>query len=221
MIKVIVNGANGKMGSLACKAIANTQDIELLAGLSRQDDLAKSISTHSPDVVLDLTVATAAYTNARTVLESGTRAVIGTSGLDEASLAALKSYSEKNQLGVIVAPNFSMGAMLMNKLAHIANMYFEEAEIIEMHHANKQDAPSGTARHTQSLLKQPEKTPIHSVRLPGLLAHQKIMFGASGETLSIQHDCLDRSAYMPGIVRCVRYVNTINHFIYGLENLEP
>lgn len=217
MLKIIINGASGKMGQAAVRALDAADDMQLLAGLGREDDLANSIATLAPDVVVDLTSAEVAMQNAKIILNAGVCPVIGTTGFSEQDIVELKQLAAQKNIGGIIAPNFSIGAILMMQFAKQANDFFQEVEIIEYHHHQKKDAPSGTAKNTQQLLKQ--NCPIHSVRLPGLVAHQSVIFGAPGETLTIKHDCIDRSAFMPGLLLCCREVAKQTELLYGMESL--
>ncbi len=241
-IRILVNGANGKMGQPAVAAIQATPDFILCGTTGRTDNLAEAIQQTHADVVLDLTRADCAAKNLETIITAGARAVIGTSGLTEAMLAAIiQKHADKNPIGII-APNFSLGAVLMMKYARELARHYAAIEIIEMHHDKKADSPSGTAIRTAELLAQGKQAPltppitdheiiagargaryqdiaIHSVRLPGLIAHQQIIFGSQGETLTVRHDTLDRSCFMPGIVLACRKVMLLNNMIYGLENI--
>jgi 4-hydroxy-tetrahydrodipicolinate reductase len=222
-IKILVNGYQGKMGQAALKAIQNASDLEFVAGCDRHDNLNHIIKESGADVVLDLTVASSAFSNTETIINAGAHPVIGTSGLTPVQIELLQQRCREKKLGGIIAPNFSVGAILMMHFAAQAAGYFNEVEIIEMHHAQKQDAPSGTARKTAELIKavhaKGSEVPIHSVRLSGIVAEQSVIFGAPGETLSIRHSSIDRSCFMPGILLACRKVIELNHLLYGLDSL--
>ncbi|EKD91949.1 MAG: dihydrodipicolinate reductase [uncultured bacterium] len=242
-IKVIINGAFGKMGATATKAILTETDLELVAETGRQDNLADVIKQHRADVIVDLTTPQAVFNNAKTIIESNSRPVIGTSGLTLDEIETLKLMCEKKSLGGIIAPNFSIGAILMMQFSKIAAQYFSDVEIIEMHHPNKTDAPSGTALKTAELIskhkisansskkidenlknnpargKMDHDVPIHSMRLSGAFAKQSVLFANNDEILTIQHDALNRSAMMSGLFLCCRKVMKLNHLIYGIEEL--
>jgi 4-hydroxy-tetrahydrodipicolinate reductase len=236
-INVIVNGAHGKMGETTQSAIEAAEDLNLVASLGRQDDLANTIKETNADVVIDFTIPKTVYENSLTIINSGARPVIGTTGLSLAQIATLTDECEKNNLGGVIAPNFSLGAILMMRYAQDAAKHLPNAEIIEMHHPAKLDAPSGTAIKTAQMMEQSHKeskithedepkargekfhgTTIHSVRLSGLFAHQMVMFGGHGETLTIRHDATDRNSMMPGVCLACRKVMEIDHLVYGLEN---
>jgi 4-hydroxy-tetrahydrodipicolinate reductase len=234
-IHVIVNGALGKMGKHCVAAIEADPDLTLVAQGTRVMDLAATIKQTSADVVVDFTTAEHAFENTRCILENNARPVIGTSGLNKESVAQLAKLANKQKLGGLVAPNFAIGAVLMMKLAAIAAPYFSDAEIIEMHHQHKKDAPSGTATRSAEMLgdanahlntcranqhgDQTFGVPIHSVRLPGVFTHQEVIFGATGETLKITHNCSDRKAAMPGVVLACKKVIACEQLVYGLEHL--
>lgn len=218
MIKVLVNGANGRMGQTAITAINHVKDLTLAGTTGREDDLKKAIKESDAAVVIDLTVPDAVFKNAKTIIDAGAHPVIGTSGLTDKEQQTLIALCAKAGLGGVIAPNFSLGAILMMKYARDAAQYYKHAEIVEYHHDKKIDAPSGTALHTAEQMQRPE-TPIHSVRLPGLFAHQEVIFGGPGETLKIRHDAIDRSCMMPGILLACRKVVTLDHMVLGLEKL--
>lgn len=236
-IKVIINGVLGKMGRVIKAHIAAQKDLQLVAETDHQDDLAKTIHDTKADVVIDFTTPQAVFNNAKTIIATGAHPVIGTTGLSVDQIQELEKLCKTKKLGGIIAPNFSLGAILMMKYAQDAAKYFSDIEIIEMHHAQKIDAPSGTAAKTAQMMAAvrqiPEKTPskdrargelhhgipIHSVRLPGFFAHQMVIFGGNGETLTIRHDSMDRAAYMPGIFHACRKVMQLNQLVYGLEHV--
>ena len=238
-INVIINGVHGKMGAVTQTSIADQPDLTLVAGIGRSDDLTATIQNTRADVVVDFTLPDAVFDNAQTLIAAGARPVIGTSGLTPQQIEQLATQCQQKKLGGIIAPNFSLGAVLMMKYAKDAARYFPDAEIIEMHHEQKVDAPSGTATKTAQMMTEarsthdentvPSQDPargdhqhgvtIHSVRLPGLFAHQTVLFGGDGETLTIRHDGLARHSIMPGVFLACRQVMTLDHLVYGLENL--
>jgi 4-hydroxy-tetrahydrodipicolinate reductase len=239
MVNVIVNGAFGKMGQEAAKAISAATDLDLVASLGRGDDLAAEIARLKADVVLDLTTPGAVFDNAVVIINAGARPVIGTTGLSEQEISQLTSLCETKKRGGMIVPNFAIGAVLAMRFAEISAKYFEYAEIIEMHHEEKADAPSGTAMKAAQMISavRPNKAalstetvkgamgarvnsvPVHSVRMPGLLAHLQVMFGSEGQTLTIRHDALGRDAFMPGIVLSCQKVMLLNELVYGLEHV--
>lgn len=221
-ITVIINGANGKMGSVAVNAIANEKDLQLIAKTTRGDDLFKIIKNHHPDVVIDFTEPNAAFKNTQIIIEAGSRPVIGTTGFTEKDIQGIEKICKDEKRGAIIAPNFSIGAILMMRYAQDAAKYFPTVEIIEYHHSTKKDKPSGTAKKTVELMKDNVKIrdiPIHSVRLPGIFAEQQVIFGGLGETFVIQDRAIDRSAMMPGLFLCCRKIMTLDRLVYGIENL--
>lgn len=219
--KVIVNGANGKMGKVTCQTILDNPEFDLIGRTDREDDLDAAIASLKPDIVIDFTTPDSAYNNANIIINHKVHPVIGTTGFTPEQIDDISNLCSKKKLGAIIAPNFSLGAILMMKYAADAAKYFSQVEIIEMHHQQKLDAPSGTARKTQQMIQKenPDSTaPIHSVRLPGLFAHQAVIFGSPGETLTIRHDCIDRQAMMPGVLLACHKVLQLNHLVYGLEH---
>ncbi len=241
MIKVIINGAKGRMGSEAVNAVEQEAGLSLVAALTKNDDLTATIQDTGADVVVDLTIPTAVFDNAMAILNTGARPVIGTSGLQPQQIEELQAIAQQNQIGGVIAPNFSIGAVLMMKFAKEAARFYPDVEIIELHHDKKVDAPSGTALKTAQMIdagfnerpkaKQETETlagarganhqdvHIHSIRLPGLVAHQEVLFGGLGETLSIRSDCINRSAFMPGICFSCKKVMALKELVYGLEHL--
>ncbi|MFN3234223.1 MAG: 4-hydroxy-tetrahydrodipicolinate reductase [Gammaproteobacteria bacterium] len=238
-LRILVNGAQGKMGQLACKAIENSNHFELVAQCTRENDLAKTLAETQPDIAIELTNADAVFENTKTIIAAGVRPIVGASGLTEEQMQIIsKSLAEKKQGGMIV-PNFSLGAVLMMQTAATLAKYFPDVEIIEMHHDGKLDSPSGTAiqtaeninkAKTNSKTAKPGKEtlkgargathyniPIHSVRLPGLIAHQHVIFGNHGETLTIRHDTLNRDAFAPGILMACERVMCLNELEVGLD----
>jgi 4-hydroxy-tetrahydrodipicolinate reductase len=220
MIKVAVSGAAGRMGQAVCETIEAAEGAELTAkadptlGVELGDVLAQA------DVVVDFTRPDAALANAKACLEAGVHAVVGTTGFD---LEALRQAAESSNANCFVAPNFAIGAVLLMKVAQTIAPHMPECEIVELHHDKKLDAPSGTAKRTADLISGAGGNvhePIHSVRLPGLVAHQEVIFGGEGQTLSIRHDSIDRHSFMPGVLLAVRKVGGLpDRFTVGLEKL--
>jgi 4-hydroxy-tetrahydrodipicolinate reductase len=232
------------MGSESVKAISAADDLELVASLDLGDSL-DLLKSSGAKVVLDFTHPDSVMKNLEYAINSGINVVVGTTGLDSKRIEEVKALLAKNpQVGAIIAPNFGLGAVLMMQFAAKAATYFESVEIIELHHPEKADAPSGTATRTAELISDarakvkksamPDKTssgldgargakvgdvPIHSVRLRGLVAHQEVLLGDQGETLSIRHDSIDRSGFMPGVLLAIRSVSTRPGLTFGLENL--
>ncbi len=218
MIRVAVAGAAGRMGQTVCRAVESADDLELVA---RADPalgvaLGEALAAH-PDVLVDFTTPSTAVENARQAVAAGVHVVIGTTGFD------LEELSELRGANVFAAPNFAIGAVLMMRFAAEAAKHMETAEIIELHHQNKLDAPSGTAARTATLMRDAsghEPPPIHSVRLPGLVAHQEVILGGLEQTLTIRHDSLGRESFMSGVLLAVRRVPTLPCSpIVGLEHL--
>jgi len=232
MIKVGVLGARGRMGREACATVDDAADAELFAQVDQGDSLDALIGS---DVVVDFTHVAAVMGNLRWCVEHGLNVVVGTSGFGDDRLAEVRSWTANQpDVRVLIAPNFSIGAVLMMRFAAQAARFFDSAEIIELHHANKMDAPSGTAMRTAALIGEarsaaglgapPDATKeelagargasvddihVHSVRLAGLVAHQEVLFGGHGETLTIRHDSLDRASFMPGVLVAVRGIASL------------
>jgi 4-hydroxy-tetrahydrodipicolinate reductase len=222
LIRVAVAGAAGRMGATVCEAVDCAPDMELV---SRADPalgtpLAEALSAR-PDVLVDFTVPDSALANARQAVAAGTHVVIGTTGFDATELEDLRGAGAN----VFVAPNFAIGAVLMMQFAAEAARHMRAAEIIELHHDRKLDRPSGTAARTAALMvaaraEDGYSVPVHSVRLPGLVAHQEVILGDIGQTLTIRHDSTDRHSFMPGVLLAVRRVSTLEDSpTVGLENL--
>jgi 4-hydroxy-tetrahydrodipicolinate reductase len=259
-IEVVIHGALGRMGREVVAAVCKDPqlkpvgavDVEAegpwLALPGRQDsiplssDLDTLLAQAGPRVVVDFSTADAAMNVARLATQRKVNVVIGTTGLAPDSLTEMDRLAITNEVGVIVAPNFALGAVVMVHLAKIAARYFDHAEIIEMHHEQKLDAPSGTALSTARAMAEARRKPfrhpetqkeslrgtrggeldgisLHSVRLPGLMAHQEIIFGTSGQTLTIRHDTVNRECYMPGVILAIKKVVELKGLTYGLENL--
>ncbi len=243
IIRILINGAQGKMGQETVKAISeHSKDFTLVAKTGKNDDLTKAICHHKPQVVIDFTNADSVFKNTQIIIEAGVRPVIGTSGLLKNQIALLQKHCAELKLGGIIVPNFSLGAVLMMKCAKEIAHHFPIVEIIEAHHAGKLDSPSGTAIRTAELItsnrnEKPHLPPhtketlpgarganyenisIHSIRLPGIIANQEVMFGAPGETLSIKHTTLDRQCFMPGVLLACSKVMELDRLVYGLEEL--
>jgi 4-hydroxy-tetrahydrodipicolinate reductase len=221
-IRVAVAGAAGRMGATVCEAVSGAEDMELVArvdpalGSSLADALARS-----PRVLVDFTVPDTAMANARQAVGAGIHVVIGTTGFDPAELEPLRGAPAN----VFVAPNFAIGAVLMMQFAAEAARHMRAGEIIELHHDSKLDKPSGTAARTAAMMRESAgegklEVPIHSVRLPGLVAHQEVILGDIGQTLTIRHDSTDRHSFMPGVLLAVRRVATLTDSpTVGLEKL--
>lgn len=261
-IKVIIAGPRGKMGSEAIKMVTNDTNLNLVACIDRKNngkevnDIVGFPSVNVPifdnasdcfhsieaDVFVDLTIPEVGYDHTKSALEHNLRPVIGTTGFTEEQLTELSSIAREKKLGCIIAPNFAIGAVLMMKFSKMAANYFPDVEIIEKHHDNKLDAPSGTAKKTAELIKEnraykiqghPDEKEtidgsrgaevdgmrIHSIRLPGLVAHQEVIFGGSGQTLSIKHDSFNRESFMEGIKLSIEKVMELDELVYGLENI--
>ncbi len=217
MINVAVSGAAGRMGATVCHAVEGAEDMALVgrADPLLQTSLADVLG--DADVVVDFSTPDTALDNARLCLESGVHCVMGTSGADFSELAGL------GEANLFVAPNFAIGAVLMMKFAVAAAAHMPECEIVELHHDGKLDAPSGTAKRTAELIAEAGghvHEPIHSVRLPGLVAHQEVIFGGPGQTLTLRHDSVDRESFMPGVLLAIRKVGTLESSpTVGLDKL--
>ena len=260
-IKVVINGALGRMGQQVVSAVAAEPDLVLVgaADIKAADRdhlsapaLSKKVPLHSslisiiemfhPDVVVDFTIAEAAMSAARLALKNGSHIVMGTTGLSDKDLKEIDTLALDYNKGAVVAANFAIGAIVLMHLAKIAAKYFDNAEIIELHHDKKVDAPSGTALATARLMIEAHGKPfvypkteketlkgtrggqkdglaIHSVRLPGLVASQEVIFGALGQTLSIRHDTISRECFMPGVILAVKEVVKSHGLVYGLDSL--
>lgn len=263
MIKIGVVGALGKMGREVINAVCASDDMKLTMavdiqragedigqivfnkenGVIIETDIEKALKNSKPDVVIDFTQPKFVFENTQKYLNNKTKCVIGTTGLSEEQIEKIKKLSEENNTACLIAPNFSLGAVLMMMFAKKAAKYFKNAEIIELHHNQKKDAPSGTAVKTAQMMAEenpdftflncPETETIegarganananihiHSVRMPGYIASQEVIFGSSGQILTIRHDSMDRTCYMSGVLTAVRYVSEHNEFVYGLDNI--
>ena len=243
MIRVGVLGARGKMGSTVVDAVANAADMEVVAALDIGDSL-DALVANKAEVVVDFTTPDAVMQNLSFLINHGIHGVVGTTGFDEGRLSTLRSQLTKApSVGVLIAPNFGLGAILMMEFAKKAAPLFESVEIVELHHPNKVDAPSGTAKRTAELISDarasaksaamPDATqesldgargaevggvPIHSVRARGFVAHQEVIFGGVGETLTIRHDSLDRQSFMPGVLLGIKRISSAPGLTIGLEH---
>lgn len=261
--KIVVAGPRGKMGKEAVLLASRVDTFELVGVIDRKNDgkllyeldgqfagLNVPVFTNAeecfqkvrPDCFIDLTTPEAGYLHTKTALLNNIRAVVGTTGFTKEQLNELSEISKEKQVGCIIAPNFALGAVLMMKFAQMAAKYFSDVEIIELHHDQKLDAPSGTAIKTAELMNmvreekqqghpnEKETIPgarggdfsgmkIHSIRLPGLIAHQQVIFGTEGQTLTIRHDSYDRASFMSGVKLSVETVFQLNELVYGLENI--
>jgi 4-hydroxy-tetrahydrodipicolinate reductase len=215
-IRVAVAGADGRMGRAVVAAVEGAEDLELTGRADPALGIELADVLSDADVVVDFTRPDTVVPNALQCLEAGVHVVVGTSGWD---VDALRGRPGAN---VFFAPNFAIGAVLMMRFASEATRHMAKAEIIELHHDRKLDAPSGTAARTAQLMREAgaEDVPIHSVRLPGLVAHQEVLFGDLGQTLTIRHDSIDRSSFMPGVLLAVRKVGQLEESpVVGLEHL--
>ena len=241
-IRVLVNGAKGRMGQEVVKAVTAAADLELVDQTDLGDDLIARIKASQAQAVVDFTTAAVAFENTRKILEAGVHPVVGTSGLLAEQVAELQQLAKDKDIGGLIAPNFAIGAVLLMKYAQDAAKYLPDVEVIELHHNRKTDAPSGTAVKTAQLIAEArqeipkalvEETElfegargsevhgvrVHSLRLPGLVAHQEVIFGGTGETLTIRHDSIHRESFMPGVCLACRKVIGTQQLFYGLEHL--
>ncbi len=267
-IPVVVNGACGKMGREVIKAVAAAEDMTLVGAIDRNPELigqdigevigyqplevpitndleATLVMAQSEGlaVMVDFTHPKTVYESVRAAIAYGVRPVVGTTGLTAEQIHDLAEFAEKASIGCLIVPNFSIGVVLMQQAAQQAAQYFDHVEIIELHHNQKADAPSGTAVKTAQMLAEANKrfnpplvdetetiqgsrggltqagVRIHSVRLPGLIAHQEILFGAPGQLYTLRHDTTDRASFMPGVLLCIRRIMPLKSLIYGLDKL--
>ena len=220
MTRVAVAGAAGKMGQAVCEAVEEADGLELSGRADPALGVELSEVLPDADVVVDFTVPDTALANVRACLEADVHTVVGTTGFD---LDAARQAAEASQANCFVAPNFAIGAVLLMEVSQTIAKHMPECEIVELHHDKKLDAPSGTAKRTQELIDAAGGNvhqPIHSIRLPGLVAHQEVIFGGVGQTLSIRHDSIDRRSFMPGVVLACRKVSDLpDRFTVGLEKL--
>ncbi|MDR7300633.1 4-hydroxy-tetrahydrodipicolinate reductase [Haloactinomyces albus] len=243
-IRVGILGARGRMGSEAVRAVGEAPDTELVAEVNRGDSL-RTLTDAGVQVAVDLTHPDSVLDNVAFCVDNGIHVVVGTSGLGETELETVRaSLGDTPNTGVLVVPNFAIGAVLSMRFAEIAAKFFESAEIVELHHPRKADAPSGTAARTAQIVSRareqagvaeaPDATtkefdgargasvdgvPVHSVRMAGLVAHQEVLFGTEGETLTVRHDSYDRRSFMPGVLLAVREVGTRPGITVGLDAL--
>ena len=241
--RVAVLGAQGRMGSEAVQAVEAADDMELVAALDRENSLDE-LAAAGAEVAIDLTHPDAVLGNLEFCVSHGVHAVVGTTGWTDERLERVRGWlADSPRTGVLIAPNFGIGAVLTMRFARQAARFFESAEVVELHHPNKADAPSGTAARTAQLVaearreagqgEQPDATstglegargadvdgvPVHAVRLRGLVAHQEVLFGGESETLTIRHDSLHRSSFMPGVLLGVRRVTAAPGLTFGLEH---
>ncbi|MFK4108735.1 4-hydroxy-tetrahydrodipicolinate reductase [Streptomyces sp. NPDC002176] len=242
-LRVAVLGGGGRIGSEAVRAVEAAEDLELVASLGRGDKLETLVDAGA-QVAVDLTTPASVMGNLDFCVRHGIHAVVGTTGWTDERLAQLRAWLDQSpETGVLIAPNFSIGAVLTMKFAQVAAPYFESVEVVELHHPNKVDAPSGTATRTAQLIAEarreaglapaPDATvtaldgargadvdgvPVHAIRLRGLLAHQEVLLGGEGETLTLRHDSLHHSSFMPGILLGVRRVGSAPGLTFGLEH---
>jgi 4-hydroxy-tetrahydrodipicolinate reductase len=258
-ISVVVHGASGRVGQEVVKAVSQDPGMKVVGAVDVKvsapelvlpdgagkvpfsAEFKSILATCRPDVVVDFTIAKACMPAVRIAAEMGVNMVIGTTGFSADDLAEMEKLAKAKKIGIVVASNFALGAVMMIHLAKIAGKYFDNAEIIELHHDKKLDAPSGTAKSTAKAMAEARGkaflTPsvqgeasssrgeitgginIHAVRLPGLMAHQEVIFGAAGQTLTIRHDTINRECYMPGVLLAVKEVVKRKTYIYGLDKL--
>jgi 4-hydroxy-tetrahydrodipicolinate reductase len=261
-LRVAVSGVAGRMGRASARAIARESDLRLVAAVGRArgvgedagvvtgagrldvavgSDFGAALAA-SPDVLVEFAPGRAAVEHARAAIDAGVRPVIGSTGLSNDDIDALTKLAAGRRLGAVIAPNFAIGAVLMMEFARIAARFMPYAEIIELHHDRKRDAPSGTAVKTAQLIAEArgappalavageemlqgargataEGVPVHSVRLPGLNAHQEVVFGGLGQILTLRHDSLSEESFMPGVILAVRRVPELTGLVYGMEHL--
>jgi len=220
MTRVAVSGAAGRMGQTVCEAVEAAADLELSGKADPALGVALADVLGEADVVVDFTVPDTALENVKTCLAAGVHVVVGTTGFD---LEAARAAAEASEANCFVAPNFAIGAVLLMMVSQTIAPHMPECEIVELHHDRKLDAPSGTAKRTEELIDAAGGNvhqPIHSVRLPGLVAHQEVIFGGEGQTLSLRHDSIDRHSFMPGVLLAARRVGGLpDRFTVGLEKL--
>lgn len=256
LIKVGVTGALGRMGQEVVKAVVKDDETALVCAVDKletgknvfeniniESDIVKSIEVNKPDVIVDFTEPSVVFKNAKLYLKNKVKPVIGTTGLTDEQIEELRKLSTENNTGCLIAPNFATGAVLMMMFAKMAAKYFNNAEIIELHHNQKKDAPSGTAIKTAKMMAEANSNfkmgnikdteliqgargaesfgniNIHSVRMPGFVASQEVIFGANGQVLTIKHDTSNRECFMPGVILAIKHVYKENDFVFGLENI--
>jgi 4-hydroxy-tetrahydrodipicolinate reductase len=248
-ISVVVAGARGKMGSEVVSAVTRETDLRLVGEVDAGDSLENALVSASPDAYVDFTLPDAVFANVEIALRNRVVPIVGTTGLGGAQLDQIRAWCKEYETGALIAPNFAIGAILLMRFSEVAAKYMPDVEIIEMHHERKLDAPSGTAIKTAEMIARgrgsvartpmPTNTvetvagarggsgagevPVHSVRLPGFVASEMVIFGGVGQTLTIRHDSIDRKSFMPGVVLALRAVPQLKanggELVYGLENL--
>jgi 4-hydroxy-tetrahydrodipicolinate reductase len=244
LIRVLVTGAKGRMGQEVVRAVTDAPDMEVAAQVDQGDDLLTAFRDARPSVMVDFTVPEAVKANIRAALEARVTPIVGTTGLGPDDLNEIRALCETQGTPALIAPNFALGAVLLMRFAAEAARYFPDAEIIEMHHERKVDAPSGTAAKTAEMIAAAAARPpvgeppgafekfagsrggraageirVHSVRLPGFVASQEVIFGGPGQRLSLRHDSIDRASFMPGVLLAIRRAGSLSGLVYGLENL--
>jgi 4-hydroxy-tetrahydrodipicolinate reductase len=236
-IRILINGAFGKMGKLATETLLKKPEFKVVGQLGRHDNLNEEILKFTPDVILDLTRSDCIWDNCNIYIKHRARFVIGTSGLTHEQIQTLQQSCQERQQGALIVPNFSIGAVLTMQFAKQASKWFDGVDIIEMHHHQKIDSPSGTAIFTANLIHEAKadwpmvhttpqpgretyvhQIPIHSVRMPGILARQDVTFGQMGETITLSHQTIDRQAYMPGVTLACEQVMGLQEMKIGLEH---
>lgn len=241
MVRVLVNGAKGKMGTMTVAAVGKDPALTLVAQTDKGDNLFETIKSSKAEVVVDFTNASVGYENFETILGAGAHPVMGTSGFNQEQIGRLREMTTKRGIGALIAPNFSIGGVLMMRFAQEAAKFMPDVEIIEAHHEAKLDAPSGTAIRTAEMIHEAlgkerpapagkELVPgarggrasgvtIHSVRLPGFLAQQRVIFGALGQTLTLEHNSISRESFMEGVCLAAKKIVGEKELFYGLETL--
>ncbi len=241
VVRVVVSGALGSMGGFTCAAVSSDPDLALVAAVdpryAEADEgfpdgcphfvtVDSALDAVKSDVLVDFTQPAVALANTLTALKRQVAPVVGTTGLDGESLSSIVTACDREGIPAFVAPNFALGAVLMMQFAREAAQHMDACEIVELHHTGKLDAPSGTAKRTAGLVEEvwgrrgrQAQVPMHSVRLPGLVAHQEVIFGGGGETLTIRHDSLSRESFMPGVILAVKRVRGLQGLVVGLENI--
>ena len=243
-IRVLVCGARGRMGREVVRAVSDAADMTVAAEVDAGEDLAAALARALPDVMVDFTVPEAALPNLRAALEAGVIPLVGTTGLGPADIDEVRALCARHGTAALIAPNFALGAVLLMRFAAEAARYLPDVEIIELHHEKKLDAPSGTAAKTAEMIAAARQAapageppgafeknpgarggraagdiPVHSVRLPGFVASQEVLFGAPGQRLSLRHDSIDRTSFMPGVLLAIRRASSLAGLVYGLEEL--
>lgn len=210
------------MGSEVCHAVSDADDMVVSGTADPKEGTTLESILADLEVVVDFTTPATVFENAKLCLENGVHAVIGTTGMSNAQLDELSGIASSAKANCLVAPNFAIGAVLMIEAAKMIAPHMPDCEIIELHHPQKLDAPSGTAKRTAQLITESggcKDVPTHSVRLPGLVAHQEVIFGSTGQTLTIRHDSMNRESFMPGVLLAIRKVSSLDGLVIGLENL--